>query len=110
LHVAAPYLLSLLLATGVFAQPQAEAVVAFARVNGLDPCAASWMGEGLFDVAGTLRRDLHREEGAGCVSAERQVAFLVRHWTASYYTRCRAAFDRGDLGAFRRCWGLGRNR
>jgi hypothetical protein len=110
LHVATPYLLSLLLATGAFALPQAEAVVQFARVNGLDPCVASWMGEGLFDVAGPLRRALHAEEGQGCVSPEDQVRFLVRHWTTPYYARCRSVFDRGDLGAFRRCWGLGRSR
>jgi hypothetical protein len=44
------------------------------------------------------------------VPVERQVAFLVKHWRDPYYARCRAAFDAGDLSAFKRCWGLGKNR
>ena len=80
----------------------------------LNPCARSVFGEGLFDVAGTLRRAYHDEEWPsayasvpGCVAADRQVAFLVRHWRDR---TCRTRFDAGDLTAFRRCWGLGRTK
>lgn len=115
MHVTQATLLTLLLATGIFGEPQARAVVEFSSRNmGLDPCARSTLGEGLFDVAGELRRDFHREEWPaqfagipGCIAPERQVAFLVRHWRDR---PCRARFDAGDLSAFRRCWGLGRQR
>jgi hypothetical protein len=104
-------LLSLLLATGLFGRPQAEAILAYSwGESRFDPCARSRMGEGLIGVAGTLRRLLHREVGtAGCVSPEAQVAFLARHWPA-LYPECAARFDAGDLGAFRRCWGRGHRR
>jgi hypothetical protein len=113
LAISASALLALILATGIFAQPQAEAVVAFAAINHYEPCEASWMGEGLFDVAGPNRKALHDEEWPsayggvkGCVSPERQVAFMVRHWQDR---PCRRIFDAGDLSAFKRCWGWGKS-
>lgn len=108
--ITASALFGMLMAAGIFQPPQAHAVVAFAAINHYEPCAASWMGEGLFDVAGTLRRQMHAETGyRGCVPAGLQVAFMVRHWGAM---KCRHRFDGGDLRVFRSCWGLGvgRNR
>jgi hypothetical protein len=105
LAITASALLAMLLNTGVFQRAQAEAVVAFAGINHYQPCAASWMGDGLFDVAGTLRAALHRETGyRGCVPPGLQVAFMVNHWKDR---PCRHVFDAGDLSAFHRCWGLG---
>lgn len=106
--ITASALFGMLMAAGIFQPPQARAVVAFAAINHYEPCAASWMGEGLFDVAGTLRRQMHTETGyRGCVPAGLQVAFMVRHWESR---SCRRIFDAGDLSAFRRCWGLGHSR
>lgn len=106
--ITASALLSMLLATGAFQKPQAEAVVQFAAMNHYQPCAASWRGEGLFDVSGTLRRQMHAETGyAGCVPSGLQVAFMVEHWRTM---KCRHRFDVGDLAVFRECWGLGRAR
>lgn len=108
--ITASALYAMIVATGIFAPPQAHAVVEFAAINHYEPCAASWMGEGLFDVAGVLRRQMHAETGyRGCVPAGWQVAFMARHWRTM---KCRRRFDAGDLSVFRECWGrgLGRNR
>jgi hypothetical protein len=108
----APALIALLIGAG-FAQPQAEAIAAYsltqARIDEeeMDPCATSWMGDGLFGLTQRLRRDLHAEAGTkGCVSAEQQVAFVARVWP-QYYPRCAVRFAAGDLRAFRKCFGLG---
>ena len=109
----APALIALLIGAG-FAQPQAEAIAAYSKTQAagvaesdMDPCATSWMGDGLFGLTQQLRRDLHREAGTrGCVSPERQVAFVARVWP-QYYPRCAARFAAGDLRAFSRCFGLG---
>jgi hypothetical protein len=109
----APALIALLLGAG-FAQPQAEAIAAYSKTQAagaaeseMDPCATSWMGDGLFGLTQQLRRDLHREAGTrGCVSAQQQVAFVARVWP-QYYPNCAARFASGDLRAFRRCFGLG---
>jgi hypothetical protein len=108
----APALIALLIGAG-FAQPQAEAIAAYSQTQAgvdqeeMDPCARSWMGDGLFGLTQQLRRDLHREAGTqGCVSAEQQVAFVARVWP-QYYPRCSARFAAGDLRAFRKCFGLG---
>lgn len=108
--ITASALLAMILATGAFQKPQAEAVVRFAAINHYEPCvrAASWMGEGLFDVAGTLRRQMHAETGyRGCVPPGLQVAFMVKHWRTM---KCRRRFDAGDLTVFRECWGRGKGR
>jgi hypothetical protein len=108
----APALIALLIGAG-FAQPQARAIAAYSQTqagvyeNVMDPCATSWMGDGLFGLTQQLRRDLHREAGTpGCVSAEQQVAYVARVWP-QYYPNCAARFARGDLRAFSRCFGLG---
>jgi hypothetical protein len=105
----APALIALLIGAG-FAQPQAEAIAVYMKSQAgedMDPCATSWMGDGLFGLTRQLRRDLHREAGtSGCVSAEQQVAFVARVWP-QYYPNCAARFAAGDLRAFRRCFGLG---
>jgi len=108
----APALIALLIAAG-FAQPQAQAIAVYSQSQAgldpdtMDPCARSWMGDGLFGLTQQLRRDLHREAGTnGCVPAEQQVAFVARVWP-HYYPRCAARFAAGDLRAFRRCFGLG---
>jgi hypothetical protein len=108
----APTLIALLIGAG-FAQPQAAAIAAYSQTQAgvdetqMDPCATSWMGDGLFGLTQQLRRDLHREAGTkGCVSAERQVAYVARVWP-QYYPRCAARFAAGDLRAFHKCFGLG---
>ncbi len=105
----APSLVALLLAAG-FAEPQAHAITTYAHSQSgeqLDPCATSWMGDGLFGVTRQLRRELHREAGTGgCVPPEQQVQFLARAWP-EHYPQCSARFAAGDLAAFQRCWGLG---
>jgi hypothetical protein len=108
----APALIALLLGAG-FAQPQAEAIAVYSLSQAgldqyqMDPCASSWMGDGLFGLTQQLRRDLHRQAGTpGCVPAEQQVSFVARVWP-QYYPHCAARFAAGDLRAFRRCFGLG---
>jgi hypothetical protein len=111
----APALIALLMAAG-FAQPQAVAIEAYSHTQAgadqdgerlLDPCASSWMGDGLFGLTRDLRRDLHAQAGTnGCIAAEQQVAFVARAWT-TYYPHCAARFAAGDLRAFARCFGLG---
>ena len=105
----APALIALLIGAG-FAQPQAEAITVYSKSQAgeqIDPCARSWMGDGLFGLTRQLRRDLHREAGTqGCVPAVQQVAFVARAWP-HYYPHCAARFAAGDLPAFRRCFGLG---
>jgi hypothetical protein len=111
----APALIALLIAAG-FGQQQAAAIVDYSHSQSgidqqgerqLDPCATSWMGDGLFGLTRQLRRDLHREAGtAGCVPAAAQVGFIARAWP-EYYPHCAARFAAGDLRAFRRCFGLG---
>lgn len=106
--ITASALFGMLMASGIFQPPQAAAVVKFAAVNHYEPCAASRLGEGLFDVSGVLRRQMHAETGyAGCVPAGMQVAFMVNHWRQM---KCRRRFDAGDLHVFHECWGLGRGR
>lgn len=107
--ISAGALIAMLLGTGVFELPQAQAVVAYAqRESGLDPCAKSWMGEGLFGLSGKLRREQHDEAGmSGCVPVEHQIEFMVAKWSER---ACRVRFDAGDLSAFQRCWGRGRQR
>src|SRR5215472_15054442 len=107
----APALIALLIGAG-FAQPQAAAIAAYSKTQAgvdeeqMDPCATSWMGDGLFGLTQQLRRDLHREAGTkGCVSAEQQVAYVARVWP-QYYPRCAARFAAGDLRAFHKCFGL----
>jgi len=112
----APALIALLLAAG-FAKPQAEAIAAYSYSqsgvdqNGervlLDPCAKSWMGDGLFGLTQQLRRALHEEAGTqGCVAPEVQVSFVARAWP-EHYPHCAARFSAGDLRAFGKCFGLG---
>lgn len=105
----APALIALLIGAG-FAEPQAQAIATYTQSQAgedLDPCAKSWMGDGLFGLTRQLRRDLHREAGTnGCVPAERQVAYVARVWP-QYYPNCAARFAAGDLRAFHRCFGLG---
>ena len=105
----APALIALLIGAG-FAQPQAQAIAVYSNSQSgqqLDPCARSWMGDGLFGLTQELRRALHREAGTqGCVPAAQQVAFVARVWP-EYYPHCAARFAAGDLPAFRRCFGLG---
>lgn len=109
----APALIALLIGAG-FAQPQAAAIADYSLSQSgltrdeMDPCASSWMGDGLFGLTRQLRRDLHREAGTeGCVPAAKQVSFVARVWP-QYYPNCAMRFAAGDLGAFRRCFGLGR--
>lgn len=103
-------MVALLLGVG-FAHPQAEAITVYAQSQSgdqLDPCARSWMGDGLFGVTQVLRRNMHKEAGTrGCVSPVQQVQFLARAWP-KHYPNCAVRFAGGDLRAFRRCWGLGR--
>jgi hypothetical protein len=105
----APVLIALLVAAG-FGEPQAKAITVYSVSQSgeqLDPCATSWMGDGLFGLTQQLRRDLHREAGTrGCVPAKQQVAFVARAF-AEHYPNCAARFARGDLHAFGRCFGLG---
>jgi len=108
----APALIALLMGAG-FAHPQAAAIAVYSQSQAgvdhetMDPCAQSWMGDGLFGLTRQLRRDLHREAGTqGCVSAEQQVAFVAKVWP-QYYPHCAERFANGDLRAFRRCFGLG---
>jgi hypothetical protein len=108
----APALIALLIGVG-FAQPQAKAIAVYSlsqaglNQDELDPCATSWMGDGLFGLTRQLRRGLHREAGTqGCVPAVQQVQFVARVWR-EYYPHCAARFAAGDLRAFRRCFGLG---
>lgn len=108
----APALIALLMGVG-FGQPQAAAIAAYSQTQAgtypdqMDPCASSWMGDGLFGLTQRLRRDLHREAGTpGCVPATQQVSFVARVWP-QYYPRCAARFAAGELHAFRRCFGLG---
>jgi hypothetical protein len=108
----APALIALLIGAG-FAQPQAAAIAVYSQSQAgldqerMDPCARSWMGDGLFGLTQQLRRDLHREAGTpGCVPPEVQVSFVARVWP-QYYPHCAARFAAGDLRAFSRCFGLG---
>ena len=108
----APTLIALLIGVG-FAQPQAQAIAVYSysqsglKRDEMNPCASSWMGDGLFGLTRKLRRDLHREAGTeGCVSPKQQVSFVARVWPI-YYPHCAARFAAGDLPAFRRCFGLG---
>jgi len=105
----APALIALLIGAG-FQQPQAQAIVDYSSSQAgeqLDPCATSWMGDGLFGLTRQLRSQLHHEAGTqGCVAAATQVAFVARAWP-QYYPNCAARFARGDLRAFARCFGLG---
>jgi len=108
----APALIALLIGAG-FAQPQAQAIAVYSRSQSgldrtdMDPCASSWMGEGLFGLTQRLRYDLHREAGTpGCVPAAEQVSFVARAWP-HYYPHCAARFAAGDLHAFERCFGRG---
>jgi len=107
--VTAASLMALLVGVG-FSQPQAEAITVYAHSQSgtqLDPCARSWMGDGLFGVTRQLRRDMHSEAGThGCVSPAQQVRFLAHAWP-EHYPHCAVRFAGGDLHAFRRCWGLG---
>ncbi|HWD59016.1 MAG TPA: hypothetical protein VG308_12085 [Stellaceae bacterium] len=102
-------LIALLIGAG-FAQPQAEAIAVYTQTQAgddMDPCARSWMGDGLFGLTQDLRRGLHREAGTrGCVAPEQQVAYVARVWP-ELYPHCAARFAAGDLRAFRRCFGLG---
>jgi hypothetical protein len=111
----APALIALLIAVG-FGEQQATAIEAYSHSQAgvdqdgerrLDPCASSWMGDGLFGLTRQLRRELHAEAGTnGCVPAAAQVSFVAHAWP-EYYPRCAARFAAGDLRAFRRCFGLG---
>jgi hypothetical protein len=97
----------MLLATHIFGQAQANAVADYmARESDFDACAKSYMGESLLGVAGEMRRMFHRELGAGCIAAKRQIEWLAEKWP-KIYPVCRAKFDAGDLRAFDRCWGRG---
>src|ERR1700690_1463705 len=107
-----PALIALLIGVG-FAQPQAEAIAVYSQTQAgldpdeMDPCATSWMGDGLFGLTQQLRRDLHHEAGtSGCVSPAEQVRFVARVWP-QYYPHCAERFAGGDLRAFSRCFGLG---
>jgi len=110
----APALIALLIAAG-FAQPQAAAIEAYSHTQAgsdqdserlLDPCATSWMGDGLFGLTRELRSALHAEAGTkGCVAADRQVAFVARAWPV-YYPHCAARFAAGELRLFSKCFGL----
>ncbi len=104
-----PALIALLVAAG-FAEPQARAITIYSASQAgeqLDPCATSWMGDGLFGLTQQLRRDLHRNVGTrGCVPPVQQVAFIARAFP-EHYPNCAARFARGDLRAFARCFGLG---
>ena len=109
----APALIALLIGVG-FAHPQAKAIADYSQTQAgidedeMDPCATSWMGDGLFGLTQQLRRDLHREAGTrGCVPAAQQVAYVARVWPI-YYPHCAERFADGDLPAFARCFGLGK--
>jgi len=111
----APALIALLVSVG-FSEPQAQAIENYAvsqagyQIDGehiLDPCAKSWMGDGLFGLTQELRRSMHAEAGTkGCVSAEGQVQFLAHAWP-EHYPNCAAKFDAGNLRVFKKCFGLG---
>ena len=105
----APALIALLVGVG-FPPPQAEAIAVYSSSQAgqqLDPCATSSMGDGLFGLTQRLRHDLHREAGTtGCVPAAAQVNFIAHAWP-EHYPNCDARFARGDLRAFRKCFGLG---
>lgn len=82
----------------------------------IDPCARSALGEGLVDVTGILRGELHRFASdpdvgnrslTSCVPAAVQIAWLAQAFPRHYPT-CAARFAAGDLAAFDRCWGKGR--
>ncbi len=78
------------------------------RHSPLDPCAKSRLGEGLVDVTGRLRGELHRfARVRGCVAPAVQVRFLLEAFPR-HYPNCARRFMAGDLGAFQRCWGEGR--
>lgn len=95
--------------------PQAAAVHAYmVQATGpkLDVCANTSTGEGLGDLTGKLRGELHRFARVPrnrCVPAELQVAFLA-HAFPKHYPVCARKFTAGDLGALQRCWGEGRSR
>ena len=113
--VTASALIALLVSAG-FSQPQAKAIENYVHSQAgvdadgerlMDPCATSWMGDGLFGLTRSLRRSLHAEaRTSGCVAPETQVQFVV-HAFPEHYPHCAARFDAGDLRAFRRCFGLG---
>lgn len=100
-------IIGMLIATGIFRAPQANAVADYMqRGSQFQPCAHSWRGESLLDVAGPMRKRFHVDLGPGCISVERQIAWLAVNWP-KLYPECRAKFDAGDLTAFQRCWGDG---
>lgn len=100
----------MLIATGVFGAPQANAVADYMeRGSRFDPCAYSKLGESLLDVAGIMRTRYHAELGSGCVDPKRQVEWLAATWP-KLYSECRKRFDAGDLNAFQRCWGYGHSK
>lgn len=108
-------LIALLVSVG-FAEPQAHAIEHYAvsqagyETDGediLDPCAKSWMGDGLFGLTKDLRRSMHAEAGTrGCVPPEEQVRFIAHAWP-EYYPNCAAKFAAGNLRLFSKCFGLG---
>lgn len=108
-------LIALLVSAG-FPEPQARAIEHYAVSQAgyetdsgdiLDPCAKSWMGDGLFGLTRDLRRSMHAEAGTrGCVSAQDQVNFIAHAWP-EHYPNCAAEFAAGRLHLFRKCFGLG---
>lgn len=107
-----------LLANAGFAEPQAHEIARYfsqathgpGKVTAetqLNPCAASRYGEGLVDVTGQLRKQLHRDTGiSGCVPGDAQIAWLAHAWP-TLCPRMAAKFAAGDLTAFQRGWGYG---
>jgi hypothetical protein len=67
-----------------FADPQVRAVLTVIEEESrFEPCVISRDGlhEGLFQLRGGRRDDLHRSSGVvGCVSAEKQVLFMTREF------------------------------
>lgn len=131
--LAAAAWIAMLVGSG-FGERQAAAIARFSAVESspergafhlsmpLDPCAHSWRGEGLLGVTQRLRWELHEFAGAAdldhltfdvprgaCVSASMQAAYLAQAFPR-HYPVCAAEFARGDLGAFKRCWGEGHSR
>lgn len=106
----APVLALMLMASG-FAAPQAKAITHYSWIESrLDHCAHSRLGEGLFGVAGAMRRTAHESAGVGgCIPVSEQIAFMAREWPRLYPV-CAKRFAAGDLAAFKRCWGRGHRR
>ena len=109
------------MAIGHYAWQAAHLDRHFTLSSPLDPCAKSRLGEGIVDVVGNLRGDLHRfattpgDRIAGpppqaphnaCIPAEVQLRFLKEAFPL-HYPACAAKFAAGDLGALERCWGRG---